>query len=116
MYEQHILRVLSDVGERGISVRLLAKHVYNLSCTLFHQPDFREVYDYTQRYLLNHSRSPRSVIERAGKRGYYRLNTGGSQEARQLVLMFHNEEDTLTKDDDKTVQDLSLNLFPDFFP
>ena len=113
MYEQHILRVLSDVGERGISVRLLAKHVYNLSCTLFHQPDFSEVHRYTQRYLLSHSRSPKSVIVQAGKRGYYRLNTGGSQEARQLVLMFHNEEDVSTKADDTPAQDLSLSLFPD---
>ena len=112
MYKQHILRVLSDVGERGISVRLLAKHVYNLSCTLFYQPDFREVYAYTQRYLLNHSRSPKSVISRTGKRGYYRLNTGGSQEARQLVLMFHSDEDMPSKDDDHPAQDLSLSLFP----
>ena len=113
MYEQHILRILSDVGERGISVRLLAKHVYNLSCTLFEQPDFHEVHRYTQRYLLSHSRSPKSVIARTGKRGCYRLNTPGSQEARQLVLMFHNEEEAPAKDDDHPAQDLSLNLFPD---
>lgn len=113
MYEQHILRILSDVGERGISVRLLVKHVYNLSCTLFFQPDFREVYTYTQRYLLSHSRSPKSVIERTGKRGYYRLNTRGSQEARQLVLQFHDNKDMPSKDDDQPAQDLSLSLFPD---
>ena len=109
MYEQHILRILSDVGERGISVRLLAKHVYNLSCTLFYQPDFREVYNYTQRYLLSHSRSPKSVIARTGKRGYYRLNTTGSADARQLMLQFHDNEEE--QKEEKPSQDLSLNLF-----
>ena len=28
-YDRQILRILSDVGEQGISVQLLAKHVFN---------------------------------------------------------------------------------------
>ena len=56
-YEQQILHILSEVGERGISVSLLAKHVYNLNCTLFSQPDLQEVKQFVQQYLLKNSKS-----------------------------------------------------------
>ena len=32
-YEQQILKVLTEVGERGVSVQTIAKHVYNMNCT-----------------------------------------------------------------------------------
>ncbi len=112
MYEKQILRILLDVGERGISVKKLAKHVYNHYCTFFFQPDFQEIHRYTQRYLLSHSRTPNAIIEHTEKRGYYRLNTRNSKDARQLVLDFrHAANAEEPADEGKPAPDLSLSLF-----
>lgn len=111
-YEQQILHVLSEVGERGISVSLLAKHVYNLNCTLFSQPDLQEVKQFVQQYLLKNSKSSLSLIESTGRRGYYRLNTQNNADARQLMLEFREEEIEMEEvEEEKPKQDLSLSLF-----
>jgi hypothetical protein len=103
-----------DVGARGISTKKLAKHVYNHYCTLFFQPDFREVYRYVQLYLMRHSRSQNDIIEHAERWGHYRLNTRTSPEARQMKLNFdkeREEEEQKDKAVDKPAQDFSLSLF-----
>lgn len=111
-YEQQILHILSEVGERGISVSLLAKHVYNLNCTLFSQPDLQEVKQFVQQYLLKNSKSSLSLIESTGRRGYYRLNTQNNADARQLMLEFREEEIEMEEVEvEKPKQDLSLSLF-----
>ena len=108
-YEQQILHILSEVGERGISVSVLSKHVYNLNCTLFSQPDFQEVKQFVQQYLLKNSKSSLSLIESTGRRGYYRLNTTGSADALQMMLQFREEQQGI--EEEKPQQDLSLDLF-----
>ncbi|MCR4583588.1 MAG: hypothetical protein K5764_08575 [Prevotella sp.] len=110
-YDQQILTILTDVGERGISVQLLAKHVYNLNISLFSQPSLEEVRSYVQQYLLRNSKSPQSLIEHTGRRGYYRLNTQGNADARQLMFRFRNPADDEEKEKESPQQDLSLNLF-----
>ena len=109
-YDQQILNILTEAGEKGISVQAIAKHVYNINCTFFHQPDFDEIRSYVQQYLLRNSKSPYSLIENNGRRGYYRLNTTGSQDALQMMLQFreHQEEQ---KETEKPKQDFSLDLF-----
>ena len=47
-----------------------------------------------QQYLLKNSKSPQSLIESTGQRGCYRLNTTGSQDARQLMLQFADEQES----------------------
>ena len=89
-----------------MSVQAIAKHVYNMNCTFFVQPDFEEIRNYVQQYLLRNSKSQQSLIESTGRRGYYRLNTEGSADARQLLLQFRDE-----KEEEKPQQDLSLDLF-----
>lgn len=112
IYEQQILHILSEVGERGISVSVLSKHVYNLNCTLFSQPDFQEVKQFVQQYLLKNSKSSLSLIESTGRRGYYRLNTQNNADARQLIFEFREEEIRLEEvEEEKPQQDLSLSLF-----
>ena len=115
MYERHILRVLADVGERGISIRLLSKHVYNLSCTLFFQPDLEEIHRFTRHYLVKNSRKPGMIIEHTDHHGCYRLNTRGSAAARQLAIAFKEEAKQSTTNDDpapaEVHPDLSLSLF-----
>ena len=114
-YEEQILHILSEVGERGISVSMLAKHVYNMNCTLFSQPDVQEIRRVVQQYLLKNSKSSQSLIESTGRRGYYRLNTSNNAVARQLMLDFREEE--IQEEDieeEKPQQDLSLSLFDDY--
>ena len=109
-YDQQILKILTEAGERGISVQNISRHVYNLNCTFFHQPDYEEVRSYVQQYLLKNSKSQQSLIESTGQRGHYRLNTTGSKDAQQLMLLFRDE--IVTDDVQPSVQqDLSLDLF-----
>ena len=112
-YDKQILQILTDVGEQGVGVQQLAKHVYNLNCTLFSQPDLQEIHNYVQQYLLRNSKSPQSLIENTGRRGYYRLNTRNNADARQLMLEFRELSDTgeTPKETEQAQQDLSLSLF-----
>lgn len=109
-YDQQILQILTQAGEHGISVQALAKHVYNINCTFFSQPDLQEVHQYVQQYLLKNSKSQQSLIESTGRRGFYRLNTQGSADARQLMLQFQDDNDE-EKEEEKPSEDLSLCLF-----
>jgi len=109
-YDQQILKILTEAGERGISVQNISRHVYNLNCTFFHQPDYEEVRSYVQQFLLRNSKSQQSLIESTGQRGYYRLNTTGSKDAQQLMLLFR--DDIVTDDVQPSAsKDLSLDLF-----
>lgn len=110
-YELQILNILTEAGENGISVLSIARHVYNINSTLFYQPDFAEVRAFVQQYLLRNSKSHQSLIEATGRRGYYRLNTEGSADARQLMLHFQEERQTKEAPDEKPPQDMSLSLF-----
>ncbi len=112
MYSRQILHILSLVDERGISVSALTKHIYNQNSTFFSQPDLQEVKTFVQQFLLKNSKSPQSLIESTGRRGYYRLNKSGSSDARQLLLQFR-EQQSLDEQDAPVPshQDLSLNLF-----
>ena len=85
-YDRQILQILYDVGDKGIAVRKLALHVYNLNCTLFSQPDLQTVHSYVQQYLLKKIKSAQPLIERTDRRGYYRLNTRGTSAVRQFLL------------------------------
>ncbi len=114
IYDQQILSILTVVGERGISIAALTKHIYNQNTTFFSQPNLAEVKQYVQQYLLKNSKSSQSLIESTGKRGYYRLNTTNSADARQLLLDFKEDadekEDAKAEESKKSV-DHSLSLF-----
>ena len=110
MYDQQILRILTDVGDKGISVQLLSRQVYNLNVSLFSSQDLEEIRSYVQQYLLKNSKSPQSLIESTGRRGYYRLNTLHNADARQLMLEFKRHEQVEEKEE-KPLPDLSLDLF-----
>ena len=114
-YEQQILQILLEVGKRGISVRKLAKHVYNMNCTLFSQPDVQAIHRSVQQYLFSNSRSKRPLVESTGRWGYYRLSNSGRSYMKQLMLEFNDDVPaTEEKESEKPSQDLSLNLFSDF--
>ena len=109
-YDRQILDILMEVGEKGISVQLLAKHVYNSNSTLFFTPDLNDIRNYVQQYLLKNSKSPLSLIEATGKRCFYRLNTQNNSDARQLMIEF-KESHRIDEKEEKPAIDLSLDLF-----
>ena len=104
------MKILTEAGERGISVLAISKHLYNINRTFFVQPDYEEIRSYVQQYLLRNSKSAQSLIERTDRRGYYRLNTTGSADAMQLLLQFR-EDSNEQVEEQKPQQDLSLDLF-----
>ncbi|MBR1485587.1 MAG: hypothetical protein IJ612_07870 [Prevotella sp.] len=111
-YEQQILQILTAVGERGISMAALAKHVFNLSSTFFYQPDLQEVKAEVQKFVRRNTGSRQSLLEHAERRGWYRLNTASSSFARQLMLDFEGADaDTDVEKPAKAAPDLSLSLF-----
>ena len=110
-YDRQILQILTEVGERGISVQLLAKHLYNQNSTFFSSPDLDDIRSYVQQYLLKNSRSSQSLVESTGRRGYYRLNTSNNADARQLLLDFRGPSQSEDEKEEKPAADLSLNLF-----
>jgi hypothetical protein len=111
-YDQQILDILTDVGDQGISVQMLSKHLYNLNTSLFAPLDIEDIRNYVQQYLLKNSKSPQSLIENTGRRGFYRLNTLNNADARQLMLEFKShvipEE---IEPEENARPDLSLDLF-----
>ena len=109
-YDKQILQILTDVGDKGISVQLLAKHVYNLNSSLFYTPDLENIHSYVQQYLLKNSKSSLSLIESMDRRGYYRLNIQNNQDARQLMIDFKRESSSEEKEENSP-KDLSLDLF-----
>ena len=109
-YDRQILRILTAVGDKGISVQLLAKHVYNQNSTLFYTPDLSEIRSFVQQYLLKNSKQPSSLIESMEQRGHYRLNTKNNPDAQQLMLDF-KEQSSEAEKEEPPQQDLSLDLF-----
>ena len=110
-YDQQILNILTDVGDKGISVQLLSKHLYNLNTSLFAPLDIEDIRNYVQQYLLKNSKSPQSLIENTGRRGIYRLNTQNNADARQLMLDFKNHVTQENEQEETHHPDLSLDLF-----
>ncbi len=112
IYDKQILQILTEVGEQGISVRFLARHVYNMNSTLFTTPDMSEIHNYVQQYLSKNSKSQKSLIEKTERRGWYHLNTSGSEDARQLMLDFkHTDNTAQDTEKEKIYIDRSLSLF-----
>ena len=112
-YDQQILSILTDVGDKGISLKLLSKHLYNMNNTLFAPFEIEDIRNYVQQYILKNSKSPQSLIENAGRRGIYRLNTQNNADARQLMLEFksHAVQEETIESEDVNHPDLSLDLF-----
>lgn len=108
-YDNKILKVLAEVGEDGMSVHKVARHVFNATNSFFEPVAFEDVHRYVQQYMLRNSKGTDAILMNVGQRGVYRLNPN-SAESQQLMLMFTDvadEEETAKGKDD----DLSLSLF-----
>ncbi|MBQ6681172.1 MAG: hypothetical protein IJM78_02970 [Prevotella sp.] len=107
VYDKEILRILTEVGSRGLSVAKIARHVHHACNSLFVPIDYDDVHRYVAQFLLRNSKNPDSIIEKTD-RGIYRMNLK-SQETQQLMLQFAaHDEDTVQE---TPAEDLSLSLF-----
>ncbi len=106
-YSKDIISILLRVPE-GLSIRKIVRHVYNSHNTLFETADLEEIKRSVTQYLIRNSKTPSSPIERTTERGVYRLNEK-SQESRELMLQFREQEDDPVKNVPPT--DTSLDMF-----
>lgn len=106
-YDKHILRILTEAGNNGLSVQKIARHVFNVSNTFFNIVYFEDVRKYVQSYLLRNSKSPDAIIESMASRGMYRLNMK-SKVTQQLMLQFTDKEEEVHVSKE---EDSSLSLF-----
>lgn len=108
-YDREILSVLSEAGDKGLSVQKIARHVFNRCNGFFNTVCFDDVYRYVTAYLKRNSKQTESIIERTDVRGVYRLNMS-SVDSCQLQFDFKDEE-IIERPDEKHIEDGSLSLF-----
>ena len=109
-YDSEILYVLKEAGAKGLSIRKIARHVYNSRNGFFDVVSFDEVHRYVAGFLVRNSKSANSFIERTNVRGVYRLNL--SNTTRQLQFDFKDGDvQNENEDVDKSCEDKSLSLF-----
>lgn len=117
-YDEQIITILAKAGERGMSVKKVSMQLYNINCTLFSTPDFKDIHRYVQQFLFRNSRLSQSLFS-SDSRGIYKLNPNSAQ-AQQLALDFVNidKEEEEEEEEDKSCNsspDLSLSLFDELF-
>lgn len=96
-----------EAGPQGLSVRKIARHVFNENNGFFCEVDYEAIHLAVRQYLQRQSARRDGLVRRVSH-GIYQINTK-TDEARQLILEF--------KDDDSTAapkpqaEDQSLSLF-----
>ena len=108
-YGNEILFILSEAGERGLSVKKIARHVFNNCNNLFSEIAYGDVYRQVACYLSRNSRAAGSIVERTDVRGVYRLNP--TYASRQLQIEFKDECRTDGGTPACEEEDKSLSLF-----
>lgn len=87
--DKDILKVLTEAGDRGLSLQKIVLYAYNSQNSLFQKYEREEVKGYVIRFLRQNTRYPGSLIQKIS-RGVYRLNPNSDQ-GRQLLLSFEEE-------------------------
>lgn len=105
-YEKQIIQVLAEAGETGLSVRKIARHVFNAANSFFTVTSYDDVHLYVRQYLQRQSQHRTGLVRRVSH-GVYQLNLC-SNEARQLVLEFKEVAEPAPK---PVEEDRSLSLF-----
>ena len=108
VYDEQIIRLLHEAGEKGMAVRILSKNIFNENNTLFGDLSLEEVYRYVRSYIQRNSKTSLSLIEPTGRRGFYRLN---SEQITQLMLNFSASEEKSIDEREIRDEDLSFSLF-----
>lgn len=92
-----------------MSVRKIARHVFNRCNGFFDGVSYDEVHHYVASYLARNSRQRNPVVERTEARGVYRLCMSHDN-PRQLMFDFRDDGDKAEKERVDT-EDKSLTLF-----
>lgn len=90
-YDQQILHVLMEAGPQGLSVKKIARHVFNAQNSFFSDVDYEAVHIAVRQYLQRQSSRRNGLVARVSH-GVYQLNTH-TDEARQLLLEFEKDEE-----------------------
>lgn len=109
-YEQEIKELLFEAGNDGLSIKKIARHIFNMHNGLFESVPYEKVYKDIQACVAKNNKSTQPFMERTERWGYYRL-TKKSKKNQQLMLQFKEEEDKDNGDTPKNDIDLSLSLF-----
>lgn len=110
-YEQEIKAILYEAGNEGLSVRKLARHIFNIHNGLFESTPYEEVYKSIQTCIAKNNKSSRPFLKKAKRWGYYRL-TEAAQDCTQLQLQFNDQEDKHCNDKKETPDtDMLPSLF-----
>lgn len=91
-YEREILLILREAGTKGLPVRNIALHVFNMTNSLFNPLDRDTVYNDVAEWLRHTSNCSTASVEKADTRGWYRLNINSNQ-VQQLLLEFVPDEE-----------------------
>ncbi len=110
-YDREIFKVLSEAGEQGLKTEKIAHHVFNACNSIFNPVDYSSLHVYVTHFLISHSRSVDSIIEKTD-RGVYRINNM-VKESQQLMFDFTDETPPKTdvQDEKNDEADYSLSLF-----
>ena len=115
VYDSQIVGILAKMGDKGMSVQMLAKHLYNMNCSLFEDRDIDAMRRYVQQFVLRNSRSPLSLLERMERRGFYRLNPRRAFVPRQLVFEFNGGQAADEEPVEEDVGQQQALCLPDLF-
>lgn len=107
MFDDEILRILTEAGAKGLKTEKIARNVFNACNSMFNPLDYEDVHAYVTQYLLKNSKNPDSIIEKA-EWGVYRINLW-SKDASQLMLKFTDNTDE--PEEKAPADDKSLSLF-----
>lgn len=103
-YKKETLRVLVEADEEGLTVKKIARHVFNACNSFFDPVPLSFIHRRVYYYLSYQADKDNPYIERVRK-GRYRLNPN-SKKAKQIKQMFKKEP----QEEPRKV-DLSLSLF-----
>ncbi|WP_302952279.1 hypothetical protein [uncultured Prevotella sp.] len=107
-YDRDIIFILNEAGPKGLSVKKIARHVYNHNNGFFNVVSFEDVYRYVSSYLIRTSKVLDSIIEKTDERGVYRINNSSKM---SLQLQFEFCDDEEKEEPENKHEDLSLSLF-----
>ncbi len=94
-YEQNIINLLLEVGEAGLPLMSIVKHVFNAHNSIFEPIKEQNVYQSVRSYLIRNSGSAYSLFVK-GEDGKYRLNPKSSR-ATEMKLLFSEVEEKVVE-------------------
>ncbi len=107
-YDQDIKHILWEAGREGLSVKKIARHIYNLHNGFFETVAYEDIYKAVVYSVVKNRKSRTPFIESAGKRGVYRLT---EPTCRETQLFFNFVEEPDVEAEAKPDIDQSLSLF-----